>query len=477
MTELAWTLLLLCGLSPGGDGLSHILARPQLEGITVAVAVADAESGEMLFARRIDEPLAPASNMKLVTSAAALSLLGPDYHFRTRLLSAQPPDARGVLSGDLVVMGGGDPCLRSDVLDPLGLPDPAQALAGLLVQAGVKRIEGALVLDDGFLDREWVHPDWSPGDLDDSYAAPVSALSIYGNCLRYEVDGTRGGDQPQVRLVTRANGYKLVDRVAWDADGRQPVIAASQPDDTGTLTITGRLSHGLHAGPYDIPVRDGTLLFGRALRTALEAAGITVRGGLARDAGAGKVLGPERELGVLRTPLSLAAVVCNKESDNSLAEHLFKVVGAETQDDGSFEGGGRASLAFLRDVVGTPATGWVVRDGSGLSSANRVTARGMVAVLVAMNRPDCEGRDTYLRSLPVSGLDGSLRDRMSEPRYRGAVRAKTGHITGVSSLSGYAHTAAGHVLAFSILMNDVKVSNAVMKQIQDDICRDLVDAW
>lgn len=472
-------LCILSALPPAGDGLAQILARPALGGAKVAVAVADTSTGEVLFARRIDESLIPASNLKLLTSAAALVGLGPDYHFRTRLLAGDPPDAQGVVSGDVVVVGGGDPCLRADLLGPMGIEDPAAALAALLADAGVRSIDGMLVLDDSFLDREWVHPDWDVADLAQRYAAPVSALSIHTNCLRLDVDGRGSGSQPQVELVTPVQGYRIENLLAWDSGRDVNVVSAPQPDASGVITVRGRVSRGIDPPPFDIPVRDGTLLFGRALREGLAARGIPVRGGIARDGGAGRALGPSHELGVFRTHVSVAATVCNKESDNSLADHLLKVLGAEALGDGSFAGGARAVKEFLTDFVGTSSEGFVVRDGSGLSAGNRVTARGMVALLTAMNRADAPGRDIFLRSLPVSGFDGSMRDRLTESRYRGAVRAKTGYISGVSTLSGYAATTSGRVLAFSILVNEMRrdVSNTAVKAIQDDICRALVDAW
>ena len=154
---------------------------------------------------------------------------------------------------------------------------------------------------------------------------------------------------------------------------------------------------------------------------------------------------------------------------------LFEIMAGK----GSFKGGAEATRLFLDEVVRTSTEGFGMSDGSGLARSNRVTARQMVDTLVAMNRASAPARDLFLRSLPVAGLDGSLRDRLTRPPYLGAVRAKSGYITGVSALSGYVQAASGRILAFSILINDVPngVTNRQMKAVQDDICRDLVDRF
>jgi D-alanyl-D-alanine carboxypeptidase/D-alanyl-D-alanine-endopeptidase (penicillin-binding protein 4) len=171
-----------------------------------------------------------------------------------------------------------------------------------------------------------------------------------------------------------------------------------------------------------------------------------------------------------------AVLVANKESDNGLADHLFKNLGARKGGEGSFAGGQRAVLDWLQHGVGTSLDGVVLRDGSGLSCNDRVTARLLTDVLVSMARRGDAAGAAFLRSLPVAGLDGSLRDRMQEPPLLGAVRAKTGYISGVSCLSGFAHTQSGRTLAFSVLINgfDERFSNKSMKAIQDDFCRALI---
>jgi D-alanyl-D-alanine carboxypeptidase/D-alanyl-D-alanine-endopeptidase (penicillin-binding protein 4) len=463
-------------LLPQADRIDALLARNELKGARVAVTVVDAESGERLYARNVDEPLAPASNQKLLTTAAALSLLGADATLSTRLLAAARPGADGILAGDLVVVGGGDPCLRADSLAAAGTGDPAGILADLVHRAGVTRIEGRLLLDDGLFDREWVHEDWTAGDVANSYAAPIGALSIHGNNLRVAVEG---GSRPSARLLTTALVYSVAPELRLADKSNVFKVGAIRPDAAGVVRVAGEIGRAIDRREIDVPVRDPTELFGRCLLAQLAVRGVTVDGGAVLAAGAGAALRDPVVLGAIETPLGNAIVLANKESDNSVADHLFKLAGARYANEGSFAGGGHAVAGFLSDTVQTPADGLRMRDGSGLSARNRLTARQLCDTLVAMANAPEGVRDAFLRSLPVSGLDGSLDERLTDAPYYGSVRAKTGYISGVSTLSGYARTAGGRTLAFSILINEFqpKYSNRQMKAIQDDICRTLIDRW
>lgn len=471
---LLLALLLLPG--PREHGLTAVLERPALTGAQVSVVVLDASTREVLFTRGHDRPTAPASNMKLLTTAAAVRRLGVDHVFVTSFLAASWPDANGALTGDLVLRGGGDPCLRQDLLRPEGITDPAAFLAHLLADTGLRRVTGQLLLDDTYLDQQWVSPEWEANDLGRAYAAPVGALSLDRNCLQLLVDGNSGTASPRAALTLDVLGYRLRNEVRWSEVRGQHLVGALRPDDDGQVRVQGAVARGVVGAPFEVPVRDATDFAGRRVLGCLGALGIQVDGGL------GRVVAPLPglvELARFETPLDLAVIITNKESDNSVADHLFKVLGAELDGDGSFAGGGRALACFLAEDVGLDPKGLVAMDGSGLAPSNRVTALMLARTLAAMHSRPGPDRDLFLRSLPVAGLDGTLNDRLRDPPYRGAVRAKTGYIRGVSSLSGLAWTRSGRVLAFSILISDFRDTyrNRDMKAIQDDLCRELIDRW
>lgn len=464
---------LLAALLPAApaDGVESTLQRPTLKGARTALCVLDVASGQRLHAVRADEPMAPASNLKLVTTAAALSLLGAEHDFATRLQAVAAPDAQGRLAGDLVVVGGADPCLRADLLGHEGVDDPASLLADLLQAQGVRSIAGRLVLDDGLLDREWLCPDWKAGDIASDYAAPIGALSLHGNCLELRLVGAG----PSAELLTLAEGYRVRNQLERASSSRAFEAGALRPDAQGTLVVRGSIGRAVDT-TIRVPVVDPTELFGRCLLAQLRQRGLAPEGGLLVEAGAGARA--PHALGRLQSPLVNAVLLANKESDNGLADHLFKYLGATHGGSGSFAGGERAVREWLAREVLTPVDGVVLRDGSGLSSRDRVSARLLADVLRHMAlRGDAAGA-AFVRSLPVAGLDGSLAKRMEDKALRGAVRAKTGYIAGVSCLSGYARTAGGRLLAFSVLINgfDPRQTNQAMKDIQDDLCRALVAA-
>lgn len=472
MLHLVLFLVPLLAPADAGSAIEGLLASAYLRDARVAVSVVDVDTSTALFARGIDQPMAPASNLKLLTTAAAIGTLGPQAVLTTRVASAVEPDATGVLAGDLLVIGSGDPSLRADALAPEGIDDPAALLAELVARAGVRRVDGALVLDGSALPDGPVHPDWLPGDLHYDFAAPVGALSIHRNCLAIEFDA-RG---PGARLLTVADGYTTsAERLVRAPQPDTFDVGYARPDERGQVRVWGRMSADVGARVRLVPVQDPAQLFGACLIARLRERGIAVRDGArvapgAADAQAGLV-----DLVELSSPISRAVLLANKESDNSMADHLLKVVGRHAVGEGTFDGGSRGLLAFLEGQVGTPTAGLVLRDGSGLSDKNRVTARAMTDTLVYMANAPGPARALFLRSLAVGGVDGSLDDRLTDPATLGRVRAKSGFISGVSGLSGYAYAHDGRVLAFSILFNGIAPgTNRHLKRLQDDVCRALV---
>lgn len=463
-------LTLLPVLPPRPGGLDQPLQRGELRGARVAVCVVDVDSGQRLFSRRADELMAPASNLKLVTTAAALSVLGAEHAFQTRLCATAAPDAAGVLQGDLVLVGGGDPCLREGLFVDAQGRQAAQALAEFAAAAGIRRVEGRLLLDDGLFDRQWLCPDWKAGDIGNDYAAPVGALSLDGNCLTLEIRGAGAS----ASIATVVDGFRVRDELGRASSKKEYDVGALRPDAEGVVRVQGRIGSAIDPQRVRVPVIDPAAFVGACLLAQLRRAGIEIAQGAVVESGAaGRA---PQLLGALTSPLVNAVLLANKESDNGVADHLSKFLGATRGGEGSFAGGQRAVKDWLEHVVGTPVDGVVLRDGSGLSAGNRISARLMTDVLVAMARRGDAAGNAFLRSLPVAGLDGSLSKRMLEPPLLGAVRAKTGYIAGVSTLSGYVRTLSGRTLAFSVLINefDPKFGNQSMKVIQDDFCRALV---
>jgi hypothetical protein len=264
--------------------------------------------------------MAPASNMKLVTTAAALSLLGAEHAFTTRLLAADAPDAQGTLAGDLVVLGGADPCLREDLLAREGVDDPAGLLADLLEAAGVRRIEGRLVLDDGLLDRQWLNPDWKGGDIGSDYAAPIGALSIHGNCLQLRCRAAArapprwrtGAGLSRCSTSCRPPARRAPTR--WARCGPTRRRGASRAASARPVTPQ------IVRVPVVDPAASSASASWRSWRSAHRRARRHDRAGCR---GACRMSWPASE-----SPLVNAVLIACKESDNGMADHIFKYLGA-----------------------------------------------------------------------------------------------------------------------------------------------------
>ncbi len=480
-----------------------VLADKALRGAVVAIHVETLDEGAVLYTREADRPLTPGSNVKLLTTAAALHALGTDYRFRTTV--STDGSIRGdLLEGDLVLTGGGDPCLSGLFHD--GDPTAAlERLAAEIRERGIARVRGDLVIDAGFFDEQIHHPSWPADQLHLRYCAPIAAFSINDNCVDFEIRPAR---VLGARAVVEANpvpaGFTIENRVETVGATRPPRarIDLQWRETPGYhFVVRGTISSNCRPYRAQAPIQQPVWYAAELFREALDLAGIRVEGAtrvrtstvesrahlLSRVAhtgtGAGRPqpgfgdvgLGATTILAEHRSPLVDGVQVTNERSQNFYAEQILKTLGRERRANGSFESGCEVVVDFLREI-GCETDGTRLVDGSGLSRSNRVTARSFVKVLRHMlldTDPDVSR--AFFVSLPVSGQRGSLLSRMKEDAYRGRVAAKTGYVYRASALSGYARTDSGETRVFSILMNDFKAPNSKMKQLQDRIVRYLVD--
>lgn len=446
-----------------------LLQNKVLSGATVGVQVSSLGSGETLLALHASTPLTPASNTKLVTAAAAIALLGADYVFTTAVgYRGRMQDGR--LDGDLVVIGGGDPSFRDDLCEGDGWK-PLRDLAVQLEQTGLREVSGDLVLDDALFDREFTAPTWPPDQLNRDYCAPVAALSLRCNCLTIEVSPpAAAGAVARSRIVPELDGFRVQSEITGSAIKGLNEIVLLLPDVTGRVLAKGKTWIGNPVQSFLVPVTNPPSLCGAALAQLLSEHQIQL-GGRVRLAGDGELGQPCTMLAQVTSPIEPAIVKMNKDSDNNIAEHLFKLIGARRHRRGTFATAAEAVAEFLGSLGLQDGQHRFV-DGSGLSRDNRISAAALTALLVRTY--GAPARDLFVRSLPIAGIDGSLKNRMGEEPVCGRVRAKTGFINGVSALSGYVRTVDGESLAFAILMNNVQASNTAMKEVQDSICRLLV---
>ena len=430
---LPWTQPPVLAAGPLQRRCQAMVTASDLGDTTVSLFAVDLEQEAVLVALRPDHRMIPASNMKLITTVAALALLGPSFEFTTELRlvrGATEPD-----SGDTIVIAGdGDPALGH----PLWLAeqqdiDVEQMLDGWverILQAGVQKVV-RLVVDDRIFDRQWTHPQWPADQLNRWYAAEVGGLNIHENCLYVYPRPTEVGHSPTIVhqpyapfISRRARNRAVTDR--------HDTFWVSRRHNTNDLTYFGNV--GLRrTRPVKVTVHNPPLFLGRLVAGRLEAAGVPVASVEAADDQ--EQLARGRTLVRHVTPLTEVVRLCNKSSLNLFAEALLKRMGNKvTGAQGSWATGAAAVRTFLRDELGPAAALCQVSDGSGLSRRNRVTARLLVDLLAAAYHRDTIG-PIFTNSLAIGGVDGTLRKRLAD--LNGTVYGKSGYINGVSALSGY----------------------------------------
>jgi len=418
--------------------IDEILNGPGLKKVLFSACVVRADSGETIYERNSRLTLIPASNMKIVTTAGALEMLGPDFAFVTRV---------GLSGESLVVIGSGDPLFGAkdfDVGREQQSPSVLQDIIGRLKESGIVSLSD-IVLDVSVFDGQRVHPGWPANQLNQKYACEVSGLNYRGNCADIVVFDQ--GGRIELLLEPPAGFLSLINAVKPRSYGRSR-ISLDRTEVPDKLLVSGICRD--RAGPYSFAVENPALFFGRLLRESLIQAGIQVTGGIRElplpdDA-------DFRPLAEYRTPLGDCLVMANKESSGLAAEALFKRLGAQANLDGkggSWEGGCRALSDYLRGL-GIGDADFVLSDGSGLSRDNRLNAWALTQVLVHLIlSPDWK---FFEGTLAVGGIDGTIENHFWEKAYRGRVRAKSGYLMAVRALSGVVRTDGGDYL-FSFLAN------------------------
>ena len=460
------------------------------------VVVRDLQTGETLYRRDSERMLIPASNMKLLVTAAALHRLGPEYRFRTRVWMRGTLLPDGTLRGDLILQGLGDATLEMRGLE---------TLAQQVRQAGVQRVQGYLLYDDSWLDAERYGFGWSSDDEPFGYQAQMSALCAERNAVRlYAKPAAQVGEPALLRLEPDTDYVELVNRTRTGERGAPNTgVRATRTRARNQSIIEGTLPLGseeVFVGRYSVenPSRYATHLF----RQALQAAGVVVERGivpaltpcipLSRPAGEGERAGEPpfaptplshtvgEGQGVradksnhltllaehLSPPLREVVALINKPSDNLITEITLKTLGKEVRGEGTTAAGVQVLREFLQSA-GLEMGAVHVVDGSGLSRINGVSPENFVRLLEYMHRsPHAEA---FRDSLPVYGVDGTLRNRLRGTPVQGNGYAKTGSLNRVSSLSGYLRTKSGRWLAFSIIMNAYNASGADARALQDKL--------
>jgi len=454
--------------------LTKIFAAPAMQNGLWGVEVRSLDSGRVLFSLNAHKLMMPASNMKILTLASAAETLGWDYRFTTYLEAAQPV-VDGVLMGNLIVRGTGDPTINTRGNRAAAVFD--EWVAGLKA-AGISRIAGVIVPDDEVFDRQWLGRGWSWDYLQDGYAAPVGALELNENVVKLTATPrSTAGAQADVTILSPGSGLEILNLAVTGEPGTQSTLDVVRRTDGQVLEVTGSIPAGAPPVMRDIAVVDPSNTFVRGMTAALQARGIAVgRPGDDRFPGLMPEAEPRSQRRIIvqteSAPLREIATVMMKVSQNLYAETLLKAVGA-SKGAGTVAAGREASRAIF-DAWGIPAGTYVQADGSGLSRYDFVTADALVTILEHLF---CDPRhhDAFVATLPIAGRDGTISTRMKGTRAEGNATAKTGSIANVRALSGYVRTQDGETLAFSILANSFTIPSATVNAIADQAVVRLAD--
>ncbi|HYX42494.1 MAG TPA: D-alanyl-D-alanine carboxypeptidase/D-alanyl-D-alanine-endopeptidase [Pyrinomonadaceae bacterium] len=435
------------------------------------VLVVSLRDGRTVFARDAERLFLPASSMKLYTTAAALDLLGADYRWRTSVYASAPPDAKGTISGDLTLYGRGAPDLAAHVTKH-SPTDHLKQLADDLYQRGVRRVRGRVVGDESYFRGDALGEGWLWTDVQWYFGAEPSALSIDDNEVTVSVaPGAKVGAQSVVQLVPETDYVHVTNDTDTAARDVRPSIGVTRGLSDNEVRVWGKIPVGYPGYGARLAVHGPALWAAQMFKHELVARGIVVEGEAgARDA---RVREDERfepmkavELAATTSStLGEIAHATNKESINLNAELILRTLGKErgpsyapapdkerARERGDDEAGVAVLRRWLRESAGANIEHIALHDGSGLSRLDLITPESTVKLLVRMTQS--KAAQVFRDSLPVAGRDGTLAGRLRGARTIERINAKTGTLTYVHALAGYATTSAGEPLAFAIICNE-----------------------
>lgn len=452
--------------------MDALAAARKIDSAEAGWQVVRLSDGAVLAERAPHTPRRPASNAKLFATASALVALGADYALETHVLR-RGEVVDGVLNGDLIIVGSGDPNISGRFHDG-NAAYVFEQWAASLKKAGITRVRGSLVCDDTRFDRTLVHPTWPEDQLEEWYCAEVGALTLNDNCLDITVTPGAGKSRSARISCSPDTRYAAIEnKTAMTATRKAHSIVFGRAAGANRVIVSGKI--WTKAGPFtsSITIHDPTAFFGQVAKETFARCGVAVDGPVVRSGqGLEKTDPAAVVVAKWSSPLAATIQVANQRSQNLYAECLVKTLGAATRKAGTWENG-CAAIKDVARLLGCAEGEVALVDGSGLSRDNRASPAAMCALLAGMTHR--KEASVFLDSLAVSGTSGSLDDRMKDAPYKGAVRGKTGTISGVSCLSGYICKDDVPVLAFSIMTNGWKGGTSPVKDFEDAACMRMVD--
>lgn len=487
-------------ISALAEEIDNILAKNKLQKSNFGISIYSIDRKKSVYTKNAEQPLTPASTTKLFTTYTALYLMGPNYPIKTQIFAKGKKAPGGIINGDLYIQGHGDALLTSSELD---------SLVSLLTKLGIKKINGNVYADASYFDNNTNRFHYS-GDADEVQpVAPVTALSIDKNLVTVVVTGSAPGNPPTVRTIPNSEGFKIINsaktsgaaqikkkrsRSMIDDDSEfeytkinddevdlQPdcyggslaarrsksyrpsiKISSKQVGGFQNFYVTGSISSGASYS-YSFNLQNPPLAAAGALKAKLIEYGIEVTG----IVGENKLVIDKgtKLLAEFNRPLISLIFDINKNSDNYVAEHVFKIIGAYSGNHTDCAAEASKRISSLVGTYSLAAPQYKINDGSGLSRRNKATPACITNLLSsAYHMPWYED---FLSTLSIAGFDGTLRKRMTNSRAEQRLRGKTGTHSNVSALAGYAVTLDGENIAFAFMYNGSQVG--LFKSIEDEL--------
>jgi len=466
-----------------GGRVESLLGATPVDKGEWGLLVVDAETGATLYEKNANDYFLPASNMKLLTTALALDTLGPEYRFRTTVETNGTLGPDGKLAGDLILVGRGDPNLSNrkfpyetkEEFD--GPPEKALAeFAEAIAARGVKEIAGDVVGDDSYFPRERYPDGWEIDDMVWEYGAAISAIVVDDNTVTLTLTpGEKAGGAVAALVEPATREFVVKNEVTTIGAKEKPDLRLTREPGGDTVVVSGVMPAGSAPRKMMLAIQEPGLHAANLLAQLLKDRGIKIDGAARAvhepDTGAAARTVLAEHLSI---PLKDSVKLVNKISQNLHTEVLLRAAARQQGRWATPEDLQKFPEAFYAKA-GIPEGDVIQTDGSGLSRHDLVTPRAFVALLAYAQRQ--AWFPAFLVSLPVAGADGTLNERMKEPPLAGKIHAKTGSVTHVRTLSGYAETPGGRKLIFSFLSNNQGAKNHEVHTAIDGVCLAMVEEF
>ena len=476
--------------------IASLLDQPQFASARWGLRIITSQ-GQTVFERDADKLFMPASNMKLYTTAAALDAFGPDFKLKTSVYASNRVSAGGVLRGDLIFVGRGDPNLSARF--DQGIPEkieeftnaekigPIENLADQIKARGIKVVTGNIIGDDSYFATSWMGLGWEWDDAQFYYGAEVSALTVNDNAVTFIITPGNVGAAPTITVEPRTSYVTIINHATTTQNGQQR-MGAHRPLNSNTVEFFGTIPRTVKEHRVNIAIHDPASFAATLLKEALLRRGIRVTGRVRRVDAVERLSHPLDEskltevANISSPPLSLMLKVINKPSQNLHTEIMLRQLGVLRGGPAELDNYGRPKSAESRGIevlkkflqtAGIDTQRLGLHDGSGLSRHDLITPRSTSRLLEFMSTHPHFA--IFRDSLPIGGTDGTLARRLRDTSAAGNVRAKTGTLAYVNAMSGYLTTKSGQMLIFSLMGNDYTGPGRDVTAVFDQICTMLVE--